>query len=138
MPRFVITDSEGHAQIFELGGSTVNIGRVESNDLVLNHPSVSRHHARLTVLPGETTLLIDLGSLNGTFVNGQQIQEHRLADQDRVTIGMYELRYEAAGVQPLHIEVGSDTSTDVSNLITAETLSAALRAQVEAGVPAAQ
>jgi pSer/pThr/pTyr-binding forkhead associated (FHA) protein len=92
MARFVITDPNGQIQIFEISSSTVNIGRTDSNDLVLNHPSVSRHHARLTILPGDTSLLIDLGSLNGTYVNGQQVHEHPLVDQDRVFVGMFVLR----------------------------------------------
>ncbi len=138
MARFAITDPAGQNQIFEISASTVNIGRADSNDLVLNHPSVSRHHARLNVLPGDTTLLIDLGSLNNTLVNGQQIQEHRLSDQDRVNIGMYELRYEAAVDQPLHVEIGTKTATDVNELLSSAALSTALRVQVEAGMPAAQ
>jgi adenylate cyclase len=138
MARFVITDSTEQTQIFELRGSTLNIGRAESNDLVLNHPSVSRHHARLTVLPGDITLLIDLGSLNGIFVNGQQVQEFRLADHDRVGIGMYELKYEVAGEQPLHVEAGSKPLTEVQDLITSVTLQSALRVHVDAGVPAPQ
>ena len=89
MSRLVTTDPDGQTQIFEISSPIVNIGRAESNDLVLNHKSVSRHHARLTVLPGDTTLINDLGSLNGVFVNGQQVQEHRLADQDRIYIGMF-------------------------------------------------
>jgi len=130
MARFVITDSTEQTQIFEIRGSTLNIGRAESNDLVLNHPSVSRHHARLTVLPGDITLLIDLGSLNGIYVNGQQVQEFRLADQDRVGIGMYELKYEVAGEQPLHVEAGSKPLDEVQDLITSATLQSALRVQV--------
>jgi adenylate cyclase len=138
MARFAITDPSNQNQIYEISSSTVNIGRADSNDLVLDHPSVSRHHARLTVLPGDTTLLIDLGSLNGTLVNGQQIQEHRLSDQDRVNIGMYELRYERATAQELHVEAGTARVADVEGLITPETLSTALRVQVAAGVPPAQ
>jgi adenylate cyclase len=137
MARFLITDPNGQAQIFEISGTTVNIGRADSNDLALNHPSVSRHHARLTVLPGDTTLLNDLGSLNGTYVNGQQIHEHRLNDQDRVNIGMYELKYDVAGPEAVHVEAGSQ-ATDVSRLVSPESLSTALRARVEAGVPPAQ
>lgn len=138
MARFVITDPQGQAQIFEISSLNVNIGRALSNELVLDHPSVSRHHARLNVLPGDTTLLIDLGSLNGVFVNGQQIQEHLLVDQDRVNIGMYELKYEVAVKEPLHIETVAGPAADVTGLISPETLSMALRAQVEAGAPAAE
>src|SRR5260370_25666559 len=104
MARLVITDPGGQNEIFEISSSVVNIGRAESNDLVLNHPSVSRHHARLTVLPGDTVLLIDLGSLNGTYVNGQQIQEHPISDQDRLYVGMYEMKYQAGAEENLEVE----------------------------------
>jgi adenylate cyclase len=133
MPRIVITDPNGQTQIFEISSSTVNIGRADSNDLVSNHPSVSRHHARVTILPGDTTLLIDLGSLNGTYVNGQQIREHPVTDQDRIYVGMFELRYQAVTEEVLNVEAGSRTGPDITGLISPETLSAALRLQAESG-----
>ena len=138
MARLTINTPTGQTQLFEIRGSIINIGRGATNDLVLNHPSVSRHHARLTVLPGDTTLLIDLGSLNGLFVNGQQVQEFKLADQDRVGIGMYDLKFETAAEQPLHVEAGSKQLTDARGLLGTDTLQSALRIQVEAGVPAKQ
>jgi adenylate cyclase len=127
MARFVITDPSARTQIFEITSPTISVGRVDSNDLVLNHPSVSRHHVRITVLPGDMTLLNDLGSMNGTFVNNTQIQEHRLKDQDRVAIGMYELKYETSRDRDLHIEAGSGTVTDVKGLMGAKDISTALR-----------
>ncbi len=133
MARFVITDANGQTQIFEIGSSPVNIGRADSNDLVLNHPSVSRHHARLAVLAGNATLLSDLGSLNGTTVNGQRILEHRLAEEDCVGIGIYELKYDAAREEPLQVEAGTPEA-DVTRLIPeGGTIARALRVQVEAG-----
>jgi len=128
MARFVITDPSARTQIFEITSPTISVGRAETNDLVLRHASVSRHHARITVLPGEITLLNDLGSMNGTFVNNVQIQEHRLKDQDRVAIGMYELKYEAALADQLHIEAGRGTATEVTGLVGApQDIAAALR-----------
>ena len=138
MARFLITDPAGQNQIFEISSPTVNVGRAESNDLVLNHPSVSRHHARVTVLPGDTTLINDLGSLNGTFVNGQQVHEQRLSDQDKIYIGMYELKYDLAASVALHVEVGSQPAEDVGPLVTPENLTTALRAQAEPGAPPAE
>ena len=91
MARLVITDPSSGTQIFEITHPTINVGRAETNDLVLHHPSVSRHHARITALPGDITLLNDLGSMNKTFVNNVEVQEHQLKDQDRISIGMYEL-----------------------------------------------
>jgi len=127
MARFVISDPSARTQIFEITSPTISVGRADSNDLVLRHPSVSRHHVRITVLPGDITLLNDLGSMNGTFVNNVQIKEHRLKDQDRVTIGMYELKYEMTRAGDLHIEAGSGTVTDVNGLVDAENLGTALR-----------
>src|SRR2546422_2403765 len=138
MARFIITDPQSVTQIFQISSSTVNIGRADSNDLVLDHPSVSRHHARLTVLPGDTTLLIDLGSLNGTHVTGQQIQEHPLADQDRVYVGMFELKYQIAGDADLYIEVAPLPNAEVSGLIAPGSLGTALRLQAEAAAAAPQ
>ena len=47
---------------------------------------VSRRHAKLSIAPGGL-LLEDLGSTNGTFVNGERIASQRLQDGDRVTVG---------------------------------------------------
>jgi len=127
MARFVITDPSAQTQIFEISSPTISVGRVDSNDLVLRHPSVSRHHVRITVLPGNITLLHDLGSANGTFVNNAQIQEHRLADQDRIEIGVYELKYETTQAGGFHVQAGRGTVTDVSGLVGKDDISTALR-----------
>ncbi|TQK69774.1 FHA modulated ABC efflux pump with fused ATPase and integral membrane subunit [Nocardioides sp. SLBN-35] len=56
-------------------GRSLTIGREQSNDVVLADPLVSRHHARLDpASPTTPAVLHDLGSFNGTFVNGQRVQ----------------------------------------------------------------
>lgn len=55
--------------VFPLTKTEVSLGRDLTNDLVVSDPEVSRHHARL-YLQGNTYVLEDLGSTNGTFVNG--------------------------------------------------------------------
>ena len=127
MARFVITDPSARTQIFEITSPTISVGREDSNDLVLRDGSVSRHHVRITVLPGDITLLNDLGSMNGTFVNNVQVQEHRLKDQDRVEVGIYELRYETTRAGDLHIEAGSGTVTDINGLVGTDNINTALR-----------
>ncbi|MCS6800392.1 MAG: FHA domain-containing protein [Chloroflexota bacterium] len=67
----------------------ITIGRDPSNDIPLNHPQVSRFHARLT-RRGAEVLLTDLGSTNGTFVNGQLIATVPLRESDHFQIGPYE------------------------------------------------
>jgi hypothetical protein len=54
------------------GGPTLRIGRLPGSDLKLNHDSVSRSHAELR-RDGSTWILLDLGSTNGTHVNGSRI-----------------------------------------------------------------
>ena len=55
-------------QSFDLNKPVVTIGREAGNDIVLEDPQVSRHHARLT-LQGGGYVVEDLGSTNGSFIN---------------------------------------------------------------------
>ena len=65
----------------------IRIGKAEDNDLVVDDPHVSRHHACLTKEQGYWTLE-DLGSTNGTFVNGAQIVKKRVTPTDKIILGL--------------------------------------------------
>jgi S1-C subfamily serine protease len=69
-----------------LDGDRLVIGRDEECDLVLPDSKVSRRHASLEVADGETTLR-DLGSRNGTFVNGKRVQAARLVGHEQIQVG---------------------------------------------------
>jgi len=73
-PVFKLTMRQGPRpdQAFELSKDVHTIGREAGNDIIINDPQVSRHHARLT-LQGSAYILEDLGSTNGTFVNGRRV-----------------------------------------------------------------
>jgi hypothetical protein len=64
----------------------IRIGRQSDNDLVITDPGVSRHHAEVINHNGTCTLH-DLGSTNGTYVNGSVVSEHALRDGDRISVG---------------------------------------------------
>jgi hypothetical protein len=64
----------------------VVIGRSSELDMVLVEDMVSRKHAKITVAAGKITIE-DLGSTNGTFVNGEKIKQARLKEGDRILIG---------------------------------------------------
>jgi hypothetical protein len=73
----------------------VVIGRMSSNDVVLADSNVSRRHAELR-RDGEHWVLVDLGSTNGTLVNGKLAKEHSLSDGDRLSFGTSELLFKSA------------------------------------------
>ena len=127
MARLVITGPNDQVQVFEISGPKVEIGRADTNHLVLDHPSVSRHHTRLEVRSGEPDVLQDLGSLNGTFANDNRITEHRLSDQDRITIGVFQLVYEAAVERALHVE-SAEPAPEITGIFSTDNLNSMLRA----------
>jgi len=79
-----------------LAESAVDIGRGSACQLILDADSVSRRHARIE-WNGQQHRLVDLGSTNGTFVNGSRVKEALLRDGDRIGIGKALLKYLAGG-----------------------------------------
>jgi hypothetical protein len=80
-----------------LGATPVRIGRLPACDIVLADPNVSRKHAeiRRTEDGFGGHMVVDLGSTNGTKVNGIPVRSQRLEHGDEVTVGGTRLRYEA-------------------------------------------
>ena len=65
----------------------IRIGKASDNDFVVNDPHVSRYHAKLIREEGGCWLLEDLGSTNGTFVNGAQIVKKHVTPSDTIKLG---------------------------------------------------
>src|SRR5947209_2444885 len=68
------------------GDAALRVGRSPDNDLILRDPATSGHHARIE-RRGQQFWIVDLGSTNGTLVNGEPIQEKELNHGDRITVG---------------------------------------------------
>jgi FHA domain len=79
-------------QVFPLHGERMTIGRTPEADVFLDDVTVSRDHASLVHRQG-AWYLDDSGSLNGTYVNRQRIDTHKLDDGDEVQVGKYKLAY---------------------------------------------
>ena len=77
---------------FALDGDRMTIGRRPDSDVFLDDVTVSRDHALLVKRSGDY-YLDDLGSLNGTYVNRNRIESHRLEDGDELQVGKFKLTY---------------------------------------------
>jgi pSer/pThr/pTyr-binding forkhead associated (FHA) protein len=71
-------------------GASLTIGRRDTNDVVIEDPAVSGHHAKIDCLE-DRFVLIDLQSKNGSFVNEQLVNSHWLKHEDVITIGEHSL-----------------------------------------------
>jgi pSer/pThr/pTyr-binding forkhead associated (FHA) protein len=68
------------------------IGRTAANDLQIDSRFVSRHHCQI-ITSAQSSIIEDLNSTNGMFVQGKRVRYHNLNDGDVVTIGQHELLY---------------------------------------------
>ncbi len=75
-----------------LGAPVITIGRLPDNMVVLSHPQVSSHHARLEQVQGGYRI-VDAGSTNHVYVNGQRITNQLLKPGDEIRIGPFNLTY---------------------------------------------
>src|SRR5213594_3566765 len=98
MAKLLLTNGTGLAQQFSLGSGVSRVGRNSDNDIHLEHPSVSGFHCEITAA-GDLFTIKDLGSTNGTFIDGRPIQQASLAHGQRLQLGQVELLLEAAGAE---------------------------------------
>ena len=88
MEKLVIKKDDARVDEFVIDQQQITIGRDSESDLQLNDPSVSRQHARIQRI--YTDLYIeDLGSTNGTSLNGRNVTKHVLKAGDRLIIGSF-------------------------------------------------
>lgn len=75
------------------------IGRDAMCDICVNHPTVSRYHA-LVVNSPRGVKIVDLGSTNGTFVNGRKVRQYALSNGDTLSVGESRIHYSATATKP--------------------------------------
>jgi pSer/pThr/pTyr-binding forkhead associated (FHA) protein len=103
MPKLTIRSETGESISHDLVEETYTIGRSPENSIRLDDVSVSSRHAELAMV-AENCYLKDLGSTNGTLVNGKPATETQLRAGDRIRFGKVEACFEcevASAAQPL-------------------------------------
>ena len=80
---------------YPLSKDVLTIGRIDTSDISLSDAGVSRQHAEVR-REGDEWVVVDLGSTNGTIVNGKPIRRHRLAQGDRIEVGETTIEFRGA------------------------------------------
>lgn len=96
VPRLVCVSTTYAGREFALTRPELIIGRVEDNDIVIEHRSVSRNHAKI-VFDGRVHKIIDLQSANGILVNGEEYAMTDLRKNDLIELGHVRFRFVPAG-----------------------------------------
>ena len=94
MGKLVLYLADGTTLDVRLARERITIGRRADNDVCLPYPAVSGEHAAVVTILSDS-FLEDLGSTNGTLVNGKPIAKHFLRDRDQIDIGRQKLVYVA-------------------------------------------
>jgi len=101
----------------------IRLGRAPDNNFVLDAPSVSRYHAMLSYENGSPPILTDLGSTNGTFVNGQPLKEPRqLSPEDLIFLGGFLLHVDGRTIKQHDLSASSITARHISKTIDNKTI----------------
>lgn len=91
---FLLVRTDGADPVeFDLGGAVISVGRASDNDVIIDDPEVSRHHCQIKLQHGAYALA-DLGSRNGSLVNGQPVSEMALGPGDLIRIGSTEIEFQ--------------------------------------------
>lgn len=92
MAKLVVTSPAGNESHLFVDKDRLSIGRDAACDIALADPAASKQHAAIVTV-GLDHVLQDLGSRNGTAVNGKRIETHVLQNEDRIEIGESRIRY---------------------------------------------
>jgi len=91
--RIIVLDEGKKIKEVRAGQDTYVLGRHDSCDIMLEDKTISRQHARLEIKDGEA-FVEDLGSRNGTYVNGQKVARRQVASGDAIVVGKFTVTIE--------------------------------------------
>lgn len=92
MAKLILTLDGAVIREYEIDKDSISVGRKHGNDIQLNDLTVSGRHALITVM-GEHTYVDDLGSTNGTLLNGARIAKSQLKHGDTIQTGNYQFTF---------------------------------------------
>jgi pSer/pThr/pTyr-binding forkhead associated (FHA) protein len=100
MPQLIASVEGVEIKHVYLQKDRTTLGRAADNDIVLDNMVVSGHHCAFELRGLANVFIEDLGSTNGTYINGKMVKRQRLNDGEVVAIGNFKIQYLAASEQP--------------------------------------
>tara|TARA_Y100001934_G_scaffold248893_1_gene309853 strand:- start:3 stop:1787 length:1785 start_codon:yes stop_codon:yes gene_type:complete len=136
LPSFFVIQGRDRGTRFELEKSTLSIGRDVRSDIRLQDTEVSRRHAELRKTESGFTIQ-DMGSSNGTFVNGTAVSTHEMQSGDQLLLGRSLLLYTGGGASAVidgKVDIVTSSRNDDSRILHSMTESEGSRSLLQADV----
>ena len=128
MPQLIASVGGVEIKMLYLTQDCTTLGRRDGNDIVLPDLTVSNHHCQFELKGLADVFVQDLGSTNGTFLNGKAVQRERLQDQDVLHLGRFKFQYFDVSEPPLAKHTtNTTTSMPLEGLEVTEEPQASLR-----------
>jgi len=112
MARVILVFNKQVIKDYPFTKENMTIGRAEENDVIIDNLAVSGYHARID-RAGDTYILTDLQSTNGTFVNDKKVVSHRLRHKDKIIIGKHLLFFALSKSEQAKAQEGEHDETMV-------------------------
>lgn len=123
LPTLKLTRNEIVVQEVFFDAPQILIGRTDDNDISIPSSYVSRHHL-LLFRRDDSTILVDLNSTNGTYVNSERVYNHKLAHNDVITIDLHSMfvTYRITFSDPSMTARGASKELDPEDAVIAKAL----------------
>ena len=92
MPKFLLQYEGAVLKEIPITKADITVGRKPDNDIVIDNPTVSGHHCKITMV-GDTFFVEDLNSSNGVFLNAKKIMKSGLKNNDVIGVAKHALKF---------------------------------------------
>lgn len=116
-PKLVVLSEQLRGQQFELSQDLYTIGRSEKEAICINDPTISSRHCELIRDEDGSFRVRDLGSTNGTRINGVKVTEQKLVNSDILQVGGVEIMFDNEGDESVGSQIKTKTQIKIDEKV---------------------